>query len=108
MSRHRITIPFGKPGRTRTIVAGFDKQSEQCFLQIIRNNEGIPFETHRFDLDVHNGDAALLERAFKQRRMKVPLQFFEQIGWDVHNLVGNRIVQWNPDGTIQTEHLPQN
>jgi hypothetical protein len=107
MSRHTITIAFGKPNRTRTIVAGFDRQSKQCFVQIIRNNDGIPFETHQLDIDIWNGDAALLEQAFKNRRMNVPLKFFEQVGWDAHNLVGNRIVQWNPDGTIKHEYLPK-
>lgn len=102
MSRHSITVPFGKKS-TRTIVAGFDRQSQSCFLQLFRNDEHIPVETHSFDLDIDEGDAQLLEKAFKQRRIKVPLGFFEQIGFDALNQVGNRIVHWNPDGSIKHE-----
>lgn len=97
MSQHTYSSPSGQ-----VLIAGFDRICGEFFFSVFQNAQADgPISTSILEqsLDVYSIEAV------KQQALigvpDAPKSMWESIRQDAMNNVGNRCVQWNPDGTIK-------
>lgn len=95
MSQH-----FYQANSGHVVLAGYDRQCGEYFFSIFESEEA------EFPIAESIGsprDVQVLRESVDDLVQGVPQPMWESIRQDAINNVGNRVVRWNADGTIQSD-----
>ena len=104
MSQHHYITAKGK-----CVQAGYDRQLRDFFFNFYAKRKNFPLNPAETSLDgtVDSRNLNSIKQRVLMLEPTVPEQMWLSIQEDADNNVGNRLVYWNPDGTIAKEHNPE-
>lgn len=101
MSQHQLTTTQGT-----VLLAGFDRRLGEFFFSLFasQNAEKPVYSTEPLVDPINVNDLDSVADKIRSLVPDVPGQIFDSIRSDALNNVGNRVVVWNQDGTIQSDN----